>query len=365
VSLRFMTDPDQKRAMAARFTWHARGLDRRRMSTVIHVIHVGPDVYSFGGTQSVIRVIRDNNIGADEIRVLSTWNGPGHVKSLFLTLRSAVALTRASRTTIVHFHMTNGGAWLREGALIRLARGRGFRVIVTIHGYDFPEFAQSHPRVVRTTLNHANHVILLSEEARAVAVGLAPSVPTSVLANPIAIDREAPGASSTPPVVLFAGTIGRRKGVDTLVEAWRLLLAEGIEGRCRIVGLADDYSPLPTERLSVEGPVHPDVVRELLRSVRVVALPSVAEAMPMILTEALAGARPFVATPVGGTPEIASDPSMLVPVGDARALAAAIGRYLRDPDLAERDGLRGQAHIAATRSPKVIDAKLRRIYQAV
>jgi glycosyltransferase involved in cell wall biosynthesis len=365
VPIRFTTDPDQMRTTAARFTRHTCGLDRRRMSAAIHVIHVGPDMYSWGGTQSVIRVIRDNKIGADEIRVFSTWNGPGHAKNLFLTVRSAVAVTRASRTTIVHFHMTSGGAWLREGALIRLARRRGFRVIVTIHGYDFPEFAQSHPRIVGTTLNHANHVILLSEEARSAAAGLAPSVPTSVVANPIAIDREAPGASSTPPVVLFAGTIGRRKGVDMLVEAWRLLLAEGIEGRCRIVGLADDYAPPPTERLSVEGPVHPDAVRELLRSVRVVALPSFAEAMPMILTEALAGARPFVATPVGGTPEIASDPSMLVPVGDAPALAAAIGRYLRDPDLAERDGLRGQAHIAATRSPVVIDAKLRRIYEGV
>jgi glycosyltransferase involved in cell wall biosynthesis len=361
--MRFTAVPDQMRTTAGRFTRHTRGLHRRRMSAAIHVIHVGPDMYSFGGTQSVIRVIRDNKIGADEIRVLSTWNGPGHLKNLFLTARSAVALTRAARTTIVHFHMTNGGAWLREGALIRLARGQGFRVVVTIHGYDFPEFARSHPRIVGATLNHANHVILLSEEARAVALELVPSIPTSVVANPIAIDREAPGAGSTPPVVLFAGTIGLRKGVDTLVEAWQLLLAEGIEGHCRIVGLADDYAPPPTERLSVEGPVHPDAVRELLRSVRVVALPSVAEAMPMILTEALAGARPFVSTPVGGTPEIASDPSMLVPVGDAPALAAAIGRYLRDPDLAERDGLRGRAHIAATRGPEVIDAKLRRIYE--
>jgi glycosyltransferase involved in cell wall biosynthesis len=114
--------------------------------------------------------------------------------------------------------------------------------------------------------------------------------------------------------------------------------------------------------MSVEGPVHPDRICALLRSVRVVALPSYAEGMPMILTEALAGARPFVATPVGGTAEIASDPRMLVPVGDVPALAAAIGRYLRDPGLAERDGVRGQAHIAATRSPEVIDAELRRIY---
>lgn len=330
---------------------------------MIAVTHVGPDMYSFGGTQSVIRVIRDNGIGADEIRVLSTWNGRRHARNLVLTARAGAALARSPRGSIVHFHMSNGGAWLREGLLIRLARARGFRVIVTIHGSDFPQFSRSHPRFVGGTLSKADHVIVLSEEARAAVKWVAPAVKVSVVANPIVIDWDAPGAGSTPPVVLFAGTIGRRKGVDTLVAAWQLLLADGIEGRCRIVGLVDDYTPPPTERLSVEPPVHPDDVRDLLRSVRVVTLPSFAEGMPMILTEALAGARPFVATPVGGTAEIASDPGMLVPVGDAPALAAAIARYLRDPELAERDGRRGQQHIAATRSPQIIDAQLRRIYE--
>lgn len=331
---------------------------------MISVTHVGPDMYSIGGTQSVIRIIRDNRIGADDIRVLSTWAGPHrHLENVFLTARAGAALAAVPRTTIAHFHISNGGAWLREGSLIRLARARGLRVIVTVHGSDFPEFVRSRPRFVGATLKHADHVILLSEDARAAVAEVAATVPTAVVANPIVIDRDTPGAASTPPVVLFAGAVGRRKGVDRLVEAWRLLLAEGIEGRCRIVGPIDDYVPPPTERLTVEGPIHPDDVRELLRSVRVVTLPSSAEGMPMILTEALAGARPFVATPVGGTAQIAPDPSMLVPVGDVPALAAAIGRYLRDPDLAERDGLRGQWHVAATRSPEVIDAQLRRIYQ--
>ncbi|GAB1812009.1 glycosyltransferase family 4 protein [Mycobacterium sp. MUNTM1] len=330
---------------------------------MIAVTHVGPDMYTIGGTQSVIRTLRDNKIGADDIRVLSTWNGNNHVKNLFLTARVALALTRAARPSIVHFHMTNGGAWLREGPLLRLARARGSRVIVTLHGSDFPYFARAHPRFVAATLKHADHVILLSEEARAAVTDVAPAVRTSVVANPIVIDRGTPGAGSTPPVVLFAGTVGLRKGVDKLVAAWRLLLAEGIEGCCRIVGPIDDYTPPPTERLIVEDPIHPDAVRELIRSVRVITLPSFSEGMPMILTEALAGARPFVATPVGGTAQIAPDPSMLVPVDDVPALAAAIGRYLRDPGLAERDGWRGQRHVAATRSPHVIDAELRRIYE--
>ncbi|ETB44008.1 glycosyl transferase family 1, partial [Mycobacterium avium 11-0986] len=142
---------------------------------MIAVTHVGPDRYSIGGTQSVIRVIHDNNIGADRIRVLSTWNGPNQVKNLWLTARAGTTLARSAAGSIVHFHVSNGGAWLREGPLIRLAGAKGFRVIVTLHGSDFPEFARSRPRFVAATLRHADKVILLSEQARAALLEVAPT----------------------------------------------------------------------------------------------------------------------------------------------------------------------------------------------
>jgi len=304
-------------------------------------------------------------MGADEIRVLSTWNGRRHARNLLLTARAGAALARAPRSSIVHFHIADGGAWLREGSLIRLARARGFRVVVTLQGSDFVGDVRRHRRFIGATLRCADHAIVFSEGARDAVAEVAPAVKTTISVNPSPIDWDAPGASSTPPVALFAGTIGLRKGVDTLVAAWRLLLAEGIEGECRIVGPIDDYTPPPTERIVVQGPVHPDAIPELIRSARVVVLPSRAEAMPLIVTEALAGGRPAVSTPVSGTPGIVPDSDMLVPVDDAPALAAAIGRYLRDPELAERDGLRGRAHIAATRSPEVIGAELRGIYESL
>jgi len=254
---------------------------------------------------------------------------------------------------------------VREGILIRLAHARGLRVVVTIHGHDFPEFAAARPRVVSSTLAKAGHVICLSDEVEALVKRLVPTQRVSVIANPVALDEDAPPASETRPIVLFAGTIARRKGVGVLVEAWKQLLDEGIDGECRIIGRPDDFTPPELERLTVEGPVHPDEIPALLRTVRVVALPSEAEGMPMILTEALAGARPFVATPVGGTAQITPDADMLVPVGDAPALAAALGRYLRDPQLAEAAGRRGQDHIRKTRSPAVIDARLREIYEGL
>nr|WP_090276083.1 glycosyltransferase family 4 protein [Mycolicibacterium komanii]CRL69233.1 glycosyl transferase, group 1 family protein [Mycolicibacterium komanii] len=330
---------------------------------MITVTHVGPSMYSFGGTQSVIRVIWDNNIGADRIRVLSTWDGYHHLRNLVLTARAGKALAMTPRGTIAHFHISSGGAWLREGPLVRVAKVRGLRIVITIHGFDFPEFARTHPRLVRGILSRADHVIVLSEDALRTVGEVAPEVPASIVANPIVVDDHASGAGSAPPVALFAGTIGVRKGVDTLVAAWRLLLAEGIEGHCRVVGPIDDYTPPPTERLSVELPVPPDQMPSLIRSARVVVLPSRAEAMPLIVAEGLACARPAVATAIAGTPTIVPDPKMLVPVDDPSALAAAISRYLRDPGLAERDGRAGQAYIAATRSPAVIGEQLRRIYE--
>lgn len=337
----------------------------RQAHPVIKALHVGPHEYSFGGTQSVIRTIREESIGADEVTTLASWDGPGAVRSLRLVAAAARAIRSLNPDTIVHLHITSGGAWAREGMLIRTAQRRGLRIVVTLHGFNLVEFAQAHPRLVRSVLKPAGHIICLSEDAREIVTGIVGTPNVTVLANPIAIDDESPPASETEAVVLFAGTIGHRKGVDVLVESWKLLRQRGVPGRCRIVGEIDDFTPPPVDGLTVEEPIHPDEMRDLLRSVRVVALPSRAEGMPMILTEALAAARPFVATPVGGTRDITPDQEMIVPVGDPASLADALAQYLQDPEFAATAGRRGQQYVMETRSPAVIDKNLRAIYATI
>jgi glycosyltransferase involved in cell wall biosynthesis len=234
-----------------------------------------------------------------------------------------------------------------------------------VHGNDFADFARRRPSVVSVALSPAGHVTCLSDEARELLAELIGAARVSVLPNPIAIDTAAQPVDQTAPVVLFAGVVGMRKGVDVLVEAWRELLDQGVQARCRIIGPLLDFEPPPLERMTVEGPVDPEKVRPLIRAARVVTLPSRSEGMPMILTEALACGRPFVATPVGGTRALALADEMLVPVGDPSALAAALRRYLEDPTAALAIGLRGQEMCQRTRSPEVIDARLREIYSAL
>ncbi len=332
---------------------------------LIKVIHAGPHPLTVGGTQSVIRTIADFGIGADDISIRPTWNESRLFVNAQLVRRAAGSILRASPDTIIHVHMSNGGAYLRDGPLIALARSRGLRVVVTIHGFDFPEFADAHPRFVKAILARAHGVLCLSGEAERSLKGLDIRGKIKILANPVAIDDDSPPARDTEAVALFAGSIGKRKGADVLVDAWRILVDRGIDGRCRIVGPIDDYTPPELDKMSVEKPVDPRAIRSLIRASRVVVLPSRAEGMPMILTEALATGRPFVATPVGGTGELAPCREMLVPVDDANALANAIEYFLADPEAANSVGVQCQEFCRATRGPEVIGVALRDFYCAL
>jgi teichuronic acid biosynthesis glycosyltransferase TuaC len=88
----------------------------------------------------------------------------------------------------------------------------------------------------------------------------------------------------------------------------------GLDGRVRLLG------PRPHDQL-------PD----WYRAADLFVLSSYSEGVPVVLLEAAACGTPFVASRVGGIPEIAHlSASRLVPAGDAAALAEAIGASLAD-----------------------------------
>jgi glycosyltransferase involved in cell wall biosynthesis len=90
-----------------------------------------------------------------------------------------------------------------------------------------------------------------------------------------------------------------------------------------------------------------DGIDAALAPADVLLLTSRGEGTPLVLMEALARLKPVVASAVGGVPDIVRDgeTGLLVPPGDAIALANAVARLAADPPAARAMAARGRCHV--------------------
>ena len=81
-----------------------------------------------------------------------------------------------------------------------------------------------------------------------------------------------------------------------------------------------------TDHVTLTGWLNEDQVRAELDQSHALVMPSFAEGLPMVVMEAMAAARPVIATYIAGTPELVvpQETGWLVPAGDVQALAQAI-----------------------------------------
>jgi glycosyltransferase involved in cell wall biosynthesis len=331
-------------------------------ASVTCVYHFGPSTSYVGGMASVIAMLVTRNLGADETVAVSTWVPESHFKSGLLAVRAAALVLRLPRSTAVHVHMSEGGSFLREAAIVAAARCRRLPRVITIHGPNFADFSARRPRLVGAVLRMASAITVLSDVDLAAVQRLAPNIHTEIVPNPMPLDMAAGSVTETPEVVLFAGEVGLRKGADVLQQAWERVASQRPNATCIVVGPATDLRLPATERLEVRGPVNTDEVKRLIREARVIALPSRGEALPMILTEAMAAGRPFVSTPTGGIASLAAG-GLIVPVEDHEAVAEALIDLLADPDHAQLLGSAGQKLCQERMSPEAIDVRLRQLYR--
>jgi colanic acid/amylovoran biosynthesis glycosyltransferase len=158
--------------------------------------------------------------------------------------------------------------------------------------------------------------------------------------------RTSPPPANDPPVVLFAARFDPEKRHATLIDAVATLVSEGenlelwLAGSGRLLPAArQQAADLGIERVvRFLGYVPNAEILEWLQAGRVdaVALPSDWEGIPVSLIEALAHGVPAAASEVGGVAELLGDGcGLLVPEGDRAALADAIRRLLRSPQLRE------------------------------
>lgn len=179
-----------------------------------------------------------------------------------------------------------------------------------------------------------------------------------------AVPREENGGR--PAVALAVGRLVRRKGFHDLIAAAALLP----DVQVRVAGDGAERAALEaqaaelglSERVQFLG--QRDDVPELLRACDVFVLPSQFEGHPLAALEAMAAGRAVVATDSGGTREavLHGETGLLVPPGDAVALADAVRDLVADRARARRMGEAGRARVRQEFGASLMAERVTQLY---
>jgi hypothetical protein len=138
------------------------------------------------------------------------------------------------------------------------------------------------------------------------------------------------GASATLSV-LWLGTVNLRKGIQYLMESARMLAGESIQFLVAgPIDISDEAMKSASPNLSFLGRVNRSEAGDLYRRADLFVLPTISDGFAITQLEAMGHGLPVVTTPHCG--EVVTDAvdGLVVPAGDAVALAAAILRLHRD-----------------------------------
>jgi glycosyltransferase involved in cell wall biosynthesis len=276
-------------------------------------------------------------------------------------------------------------AWLR-----RLWAPRARLLLHTWQNLDRPKSAAVQ-WVMHQTLRAADLIFCANSEAVALLRrysfnGATPIVPAigvdTEIFHPCPEEHSVRGEGDRQPsyVIGFVGRLVPEKGIDILLRAVAALQGSDLAHpvRLHLVGEGPLRSELQAlamqlaiaDRVEFLGPRTPAQIADLLCSFDLVALPSRTtpvwkEQLGRALLEAMACGVPVIGSDSGAIPEVVGDAGLIVPEGDAAALADAMARLLSSPELRRELSRRGRARVEMHYSQRRLAEQTLAVYRQV
>lgn len=288
-------------------------------------------------------------------------------------LGKAIGLAvQARRQGITHLH----APWATTTALAALLASRLLRITYSVHARAHDLHREDAAFALPEKFSHASFVVT---NTRYNVQGIRALLPPHDAARVHLIRNGVDLAQFTPPPgrapapqeplrILCVARLIEPKGLTVLLEACAALRARGLHFRCEVIGGPEE--PLYTgylvklrvlhrqldlhEHVRFAGPQPSSGVLDAYRRSDLFVLPCVVAAngskdiTPNVVIEAMAMELPVVSTRMTGLPEIVEDGTsgVLVPPGDAAALAGAIEELAADPARRRRLGRAGRQRVA-------------------
>jgi glycosyltransferase involved in cell wall biosynthesis len=259
-------------------------------------------------------------------------------------------LLRQQRFDVLHAH------WLIPQGLIAALAGRGLPLLCTSHGGDlFGLRGRLLTLLKRAVLARCDGVTVVSTAMRDEVARIAPGTAVDVI--PMGTDlagcfTPAPEVARQADSIVFAGRLVEKKGVRHLLDAVAQLHRQGRAVRLQIAGSGPELAALraQAQRLGIAdsvqflGAVDHAELATWFRRAALAVVPSVVaadgdqEGFGLVIVEAMGCGCPVIASRLPAIDDIARDgeTALLVPPGDAPALAQAIAAVLDDPAAAAR-----------------------------
>jgi glycosyltransferase involved in cell wall biosynthesis len=277
--------------------------------------------------------------------------------------RAILADVRENGGDVIHAHW----AIPTGPAAVMAARKLHLPSVITMHGgdvyvnpeqgYDFPTRWYVRP-ALRWTLRHAGALTAITEDCRQHALRAgAPAEHIRLVFNGTDLRRFSPAENGNrgderfgPHMVFACRQLFPRKGIRFLLEAGAELKSQFPD--LKIVLAGDGFERPELARLAAELGIASDVtflgwvpnveLPQYYRAAAVSVIPSLEEGFGIPAAEAMGCEVAVVASDAGGLPEVVENgvTGIVVPRGDAKALAQAIGSLLADP---QRRRVMGQA----------------------
>ncbi len=250
-------------------------------------------------------------------------------------LYKALMLSTREKFDIIHAHYAFPQGFL--GVLLR--RIFGIPLVVTLHGSDINILGRSRltAPLVSFVLRRSSYICAVSEylKKEALKLGAEEERIEVVYGAPKieSLQKRKPKKGE----ILYIGSFVRQKGLDVLLEAFKIVKRKLPYAELTVVGggrgekRVKESAP---EGVSFAG--FRDELEEFYSRAEVVVIPSREEGLSLVALEALTLGIPIVATRVGGLPEILEGRALLVEKENPEALAEAIIKVLEDEGLRKR-----------------------------
>jgi len=314
------------------------------------VLMVSTDMNGKGGVASVVSTYVNGGLLKNyNIKFLVTHIEGSNINKIFNFICSLFTLSKfliSRKCRIFHLHTASRSSFLRKSLISWLGIAFGKKIMLHLHGGEFMQFYNDEcgslmKWYIRSTLNAANQVVVLSSQWKRNIKSIADKANITIIFNPVIVHNNRVDFTDKN-ILLFLGKIGEGKGFWDILNALSLIKETHRNFILKYAGDGEvEKAKLLINDLGLEsyteyiGWISGDKKQQILNQALIYLLPSYNEGLPMGILEAMASKVSVITSPVGGIPDVIDSGvnGLLVKPGDINALSQAIIKLLDSESL--------------------------------